>query len=281
MLPADRVVERYEGYRLIRSPTNPTHYWGNLLLFDDPPAAGDGARWPRLFADQLGSDPRVQHQTFAWDAIDGALGCARAEFVSHGFELEQTVGLLAAPAALRAHPREDRDVQVRALDPAVGGDEHSWEAVVELQVAGRDAGVTEASSEAFSRQRLEDLRVLFRSGRGAWYVALTAGDRKLVGSCGVVVTGARGRFQAVDTAAAYRRQGICSRLVVQAARLSAERYGARRLVIAADLDYHALGLYESLGFQPRERVCGVCRPPASSRCTQLEPPPARPDAREP
>jgi len=81
VLPADRVVERYEGYRLIRSPTNPTHYWGNLLLFDDPPAAGDGARWPRLFADQLGSDPRVQHQTFAWDGIDGALGCARAEFV--------------------------------------------------------------------------------------------------------------------------------------------------------------------------------------------------------
>lgn len=274
VLPADRVVERREGYRVIRSPSNPTHYWGNLLLFDDPPAAGDGVRWLRLFADELGGDPRVQHQTFGWDVIDGALGNARAEFVPRGFELEQTVGLTAAPAALRAHPRENGDVQVRALDPAAGADEQLWEAVVKLQVTGRDASLTEASSEAFSRRRLQDLRVLFRAGRGAWYVALTAGDRKLVGSCGVVVTAARGRFQSVATAAAYRRQGICSRLVVQAARLSAERYGARCLVIGADLNYHALGLYESLGFQRRERVCGVYRPPSSDRCTEPDQPAA-------
>ena len=267
VLPPNRVVERREGYRLIRSPTHPGHYWGNLLLFDNPAAAADGARWQRLFAEEFGSDPRVQHQTFAWDVIDGALGCARAEFVSHGFELEQTVGLLAAPARLRAHPRENRDVQVRALDPAVGADEQLWEAVVELQVAGRDASRTEASAEAFSRRRLQDLRVLFASGRGAWYVALAAGQRKVLGCCGVVVTAARGRFQAVDTAAAYRRQGICSRLVVQAARESVQRHGARCLVIGADLDYHALGLYESLGFQRRERVCGVYRPPSGDRST--------------
>jgi ribosomal protein S18 acetylase RimI-like enzyme len=48
---------------------------------------------------------------------------------------------------------------------------------------------------------------------------------------------------------------------VEAAQRSAEHYGARELVIAADPDYHALGLYESLGFEPRERVAGVCRRP--------------------
>jgi len=32
-------------------------------------------------------------------------------------------------------------------------------------------------------------------------------------------------------------------------------------VIVADLHYHALGLYESLGFRRRERVAGVCRWP--------------------
>ena len=30
-------------------------------------------------------------------------------------------------------------------------------------------------------------------------------------------------------------------------------------VIVADADYHALGLYESLGFRRRERVSSVCR----------------------
>ena len=37
-------------------------------------------------------------------------------------------------------------------------------------------------------------------------------------------------------------------------------YGATRLVIVADPDYHAAGIYESVGFRPVERVCGVSRP---------------------
>jgi hypothetical protein len=32
-------------------------------------------------------------------------------------------------------------------------------------------------------------------------------------------------------------------------------------VIAADADYHALGIYESLGFRRVEQVAGVCRWP--------------------
>jgi hypothetical protein len=32
-------------------------------------------------------------------------------------------------------------------------------------------------------------------------------------------------------------------------------------VIVADPDYHALGLYESLGFERAERVAGCCRWP--------------------
>jgi hypothetical protein len=55
--------------------------------------------------------------------------------------------------------------------------------------------------------------------------------------------------------------GICSRLVVEAARHAADRYRAERLVITADPTYHALGLYESLGFKRRELVSGVCRRP--------------------
>jgi ribosomal protein S18 acetylase RimI-like enzyme len=85
---------------------------------------------------------------------------------------------------------------------------------------------------------------------------------EVVASCGIVVTGERGRFQAVDTAAAYRRRGISSRLVVEAADRAAKR-GVKHFVIAAEPDYHALGLYESLGFQRVERVAGVCRRPTT------------------
>jgi ribosomal protein S18 acetylase RimI-like enzyme len=67
----------------------------------------------------------------------------------------------------------------------------------------------------------------------------------------------------VDTALAFRRRGICSRLVVEAAQRSAQR-GAKRLVIVADAGYHALGLYESLGFEREEHVIGVCRWPRAA-----------------
>lgn len=69
----------------------------------------------------------------------------------------------------------------------------------------------------------------------------------------------------MDTAEAHRGRGICSRLVVAAAHHAAQHYAAGRLVIAADPDYHALGLYESLGFTRTEEVAGVYRPPPPYR----------------
>jgi hypothetical protein len=53
-------------------------------------------------------------------------------------------------------------------------------------------------------------------------------------------------------------------LLVDAARHAVATYGAEWLVIVADPDYHAAGIYESVGFRPVERVCGVCRPPGVS-----------------
>jgi ribosomal protein S18 acetylase RimI-like enzyme len=141
-------------------------------------------------------------------------------------------------------------------------DEELWDAVVDLQVASHDDG--DGEWRRFHVSRLKEYRVLFRAGRGAWYVAIDPRTGAVTASCGVVVTGGRGRFQAVDTALAQRRRGICSRLVVEAAQRAADTYGADKFVIAADAGYHALGLYESLGFQRREHVFGVCLWPTAA-----------------
>jgi GNAT superfamily N-acetyltransferase len=261
VLPSDRLVMRRDGYLVVRSPSNPAHYWGNLLIFDSQPAEGDAARWEQLFEHEFGDEPAVRHQTFAWDRPDGSAGMAREEFVPRGYDLEETAGLVAEPADLRVHPRANRDVEVRALDPSPGADGELWAAVVELQVAGRDAGHAEESHRTFTLARLGDRREHFLAGRGAWYVALDPSSGEVAASCGIVVTAGRARFQVVDTAASFRRQGICSRLIVDAARHSVAAHGAERFVIVADANYHALGLYESLGFTQRERVLGVCRWP--------------------
>jgi ribosomal protein S18 acetylase RimI-like enzyme len=261
VLPLDRVVERRDGFMLVRSPRNPAHYWGNLLLFDEPPRAGDAPRWEALFDAEFGDEPRVRHRTFGWDRTDGKTGAAREEFGPRGYDVEESIGLVAHADRVRPHPRENRDVTVRALDPAAGADEDLWKAVVELQVAGRGPGHDEKEYRVFIRARLEDRRALFRAGRGAWYAAIDPASGDVAASCGVVVTGGRARFQAVDTALAYRRRGIASRLVVEAAHRSAEERGAERFVIVAEAGYHALGLYESLGFERAEHVFGVCRWP--------------------
>ena len=183
-----------------------------------------------------------------------------AEFEPRGFELERQVGLVADADAIRAHPRANREVEVRALDPAPGADDALWEAVIAVQVADnklQDDPVTDF--ETFARARQGDLRALFAAGRGAWYVALAEGE--VAGACGLVATGPRGRFQLVVTAPAHRRRGICRRLVSDAATDATARHGLESLVIVADADYHARGIYESLGFAPRERVCAVSRPP--------------------
>lgn len=256
VLPVDRVVERRDGYLVVRSPGNPTHYWGNFLVFDEPPAAGDRVRWEEAFADEFSGEPRVRHRLYGWDRVAGEAGAAREEFPD--YLVDESIGLVADPAGVRPHPRENREVEIRALDP--DADEGLWRAVLELQVATRDDRHAEASYRVFARRRLDEIRTRFRVGPGAWYAALTPGG-EVVAGCGIVVTAGRGRYQAVDTAAPYRRRGIASRLVVEAARHAATHHGAGRLVIVADAAYHALGLYESLGFARREHVLAVWRLP--------------------
>jgi len=119
VLPPNRVLRRGHGYIAVRSPANPTHWWGNLLLFDRPPGPGDGERWEERFDAEFGDDPRVRHRALAWDAL-GELGDAEAELVARGYRIEHTAGLVATPGQLRSHALVNNHVLVRTLEPAGG-----------------------------------------------------------------------------------------------------------------------------------------------------------------
>jgi GNAT superfamily N-acetyltransferase len=260
VLEENHVLARRDGYWVVRSPTNPTFWWGNFLLFDDAPAAGDGDRWETLFEEEFGDQADVTHRTFAWDRTDGGAGEAARELVARGYELERTTGLIAAAAEITPHIRADRVADVRVLDP--NADESLWDQVIAVQMA-QAAGEYEDADyhETFSRRRQAALRDLFRDQqRGGWYVAVL--DDQVVGSLGIVVTGGRARYQAVDTVEAHRGKGIATRLVVDAARHASSRQEIGHFVIAADPEYHAIGIYESVGFRPRESVVGAMLKPA-------------------
>jgi ribosomal protein S18 acetylase RimI-like enzyme len=262
VLPEDRVVRREGDHLVVRSPSNPGHWEGNMLLFDDAPSSGDRERWETAFDAAFADEPAVRHRTFYWDRADGEEGAAVAEFGEHGYRLERGVGLIASPGEIAPHPKANLEVEVRTLDPAPGRDALLWEGAIGVSLANNAEDPSpDADFERFVRARQRERRTAFCAGRGAWYVALDRADRSVVACCGVIATGSRGRFQAVDTAPTHRRRGIARRLVHDAAQDAAARFGLSRLVIVADADYHALGLYESLGFRRRERVSSLCRRP--------------------
>jgi ribosomal protein S18 acetylase RimI-like enzyme len=112
------------------------------------------------------------------------------------------------------------------------------------------------------RRRQHELRETFRQGRGGWYLALL--DGAVAGSLGIVVTDRRARYQVVDTLPEFRRRGVARRLVLDAARDTCSKHAIDHFVIAADPDYHAIGIYEELGFERVELVVGAMRKPERS-----------------
>ena len=110
VLERDHALERRDGYWAVHSPTNPTYWWGNFLLFDEPPGVGDGERWEELFEAEYSARSEVTHRTFAWDRTDGEAGEAEREFVERGYELEWTAGLIVPPERIVTHPRANSDV---------------------------------------------------------------------------------------------------------------------------------------------------------------------------
>jgi ribosomal protein S18 acetylase RimI-like enzyme len=86
----------------------------------------------------------------------------------------------------------------------------------------------------------------------------------LLSSLGIVADGSGlARFQSVETRPDARRRGLASALVHKAGHLALGR-GARRLVIVADPEYHAIGIYRSLGFREAETQVQLTRRPHSN-----------------
>jgi hypothetical protein len=171
VLPADRVVERRQtaegaGYLAVHSPGNPKHWWGNFLLFDAPPGPGDGARWEATFAEAFADVPHMHHRTFCWDTTDGSEGATETEFLQRGYEQERMVGLIASPAEIVPHPRANREVEIRRLDPAPSADVALWKGALEVQLEENVARPDPIPDyEPFARARLRDLPAADRRGR--------------------------------------------------------------------------------------------------------------------
>jgi GNAT superfamily N-acetyltransferase len=250
----DLIFPRFDGqifdrgdYLVIRTPTNPTFYWGNFLLFSDPPGDGDLETWKVLFAREIGRPPEVRHFAFGWDGVHGETGVV-GPFLEADFNLNQSLVLTARQVSLP--PKTNREVVIRPLT-----EDWEWQQAEQNQVACRQAGHSLESFQGFKRDQMRRFRRMSLAGLGEWFGAFL--EDRLVADLGVFVDGTVGRFQDVGTHPDYRRRGICGTLVHQASRYAFEKMRVETLVMVADEHYFAARIYESVGFQPAEHQVGL------------------------
>jgi len=244
------VIDRGD-YWLVRTPSNPTYYGGNLLAFDRPPAEADYPSWVAAFGREFRDEPEVRHLFLMWD-VPGEDGGAAAPFLAGGFELRSNVTLLAREVS--PPPKANAEVEVRRLET-----DEEWAAVLAAKVADRAPRFAEESYTNFKRRWLDVRRRLVAEGRGEWFGAFLGG--RLVGDLGLFRDGRVARFQDVATAVEFRRRGVCGTLVHEVSRRALETWGVETLVMCADENYHAARIYESVGFKPAERYVVACRYP--------------------
>lgn len=251
LLAFDAEIADRGEHLTVRSPHNPSHYWGNFLLFKRPPRPGDKVRWQARFAEEIGTPPQIRHQVFGWDSGAGELGHVQP-FLDDGFRLEHVEAL----AAERVHsPRHyNHDVSVRPLSTY-----QEWEQARENQMLAREAGHEARAYRAYLQGQLERRRAMAKSGWGDWYGAFL--DHELVADLGIFGREGLGRFQSVQTHPGFRRQGIAGTLIYEAARHATVTRNFHQLVIVAASESDSGRLYQSLGFSPAGRAAGLERWP--------------------
>jgi ribosomal protein S18 acetylase RimI-like enzyme len=233
------LVEDHGDHLVVRSPHNPTHWWGNALLLAEPPAPQDAVRWLDRFVVLL---PAARHVAIGVDGTSGTVSDLAA-WTSLGLVVEAQAVMTATSVR---PPRRTADAVCRTLVS-----DADWAQSVELRVRCHDGEEEPAAFRAYVQAQARTRREMVEAGLGRWCGAFS-GDR-LVCQMGLFAAGpGLARFQSVETDPEHRRRGLAGTLVHHISRCGFEELGARTLVMVADPSYHAIELYRSLGFARTE-----------------------------
>jgi GNAT superfamily N-acetyltransferase len=244
-LEGSQVSDRGD-YLVIRTPSNPTYWWGNFLLLAQP-EPGRAAAWVARFAAEF---PAARHVALGIDVTEIS-GVYIGEYVAAGLQLQRSAVLTAQD--LTQPPRPNRTATYRELS----GDD-DWRRAAQLRAvinAGEPGGDPD-----FIRARAATERALTEAGHGSWFGAFVAGE--LVAQLGLIAdTEGIARYQNVETHPDWRRRGLAGSLVWHAGRHGLDTLGASTLVIVADPLADAIRVYRSVGFADAETQVGFERQP--------------------
>lgn len=231
-------VEDRGTHLVVRTPANPTYYWGNFILLGEPPVLGGEREVVGAFHTEF---PEARHVSIGIDTPDLAAE-SRAAFEAAGL----VVDVASVLTASGLQPPRDVEGEVRPLRSA-----SDWESRARLSAAIEERD-DEESHLRFARGRNVQEQALVDAGRGTRFGVFV--DNEVVSTAAVFITEEGvARFQSVETHTAHRRKGLAAAAVHAAGRHALEHLGARTLVIVADDDGDAIGIYRRLGFADTER----------------------------
>ena len=242
-LEGSQVADRGD-HLVIRTPRNPDYWWGNFLLLRGL-APGSGAAWLARFTAEF---PDARHIALGLDETDaGAVDPGELA----GMTMERNAVMTATSVHGPPHPNPEAVFRVLEGDA-------DWRQSLELATAVHDG---EPGGDAgFLTARLAAKRALTDAGHGAWYGAFLEGA--LVSQLGLITDqSGLARYQSVETHPAARRRGLAGTLVWHAG-ATALTGDANTLVMVADPEDVAIGVYRSVGFTVTEPQIGFIRRPA-------------------
>ncbi|MGI8678229.1 MAG: GNAT family N-acetyltransferase [Jatrophihabitans sp.] len=233
-------VEDRGDHLVVRSPHNPSHWWGNFLLLDRVPTPESSEAWLDRFAATI---PHAEHVALGFDGTDGSVHDL-GWFAGRGFNAEAQTVMTATRVHEPAHP--NTHAVYRPLHSAA-----DWAQSVELRVRCNDQRLEPLAYRRFVTAKSRTNRRLVDAGHGTWFGAFLEGQ--LVAQMGLFsASPGLARFQSVETAPNHRRRGLAGSLVHHVSRFGFDKLGARTLVMVADPTYFAIDLYQAVGFTAAE-----------------------------
>lgn len=250
----DAEVRELPDCLAVRSPGQENFYWGNCLMLPVLPGDGDLAHWLRRFDEEVAAGrPGVRHVAIGINC-EPPPEAALPSWTAAGFDRIEVATMKLRPSQLRAgrQPRTG-PLQLRRMALPDGIADH-----IELQVSDPQ-GFEPGGYRVFRQRQMERFAQLQAAGRADWFGLWC--DGVLVADCGLLYDGALGRFQNVMTHPDWRRRGLCSTLVHEVCRFAFEERSLAELLMCADPEDVAIGIYESLGFASFGREWGLQRYP--------------------
>jgi ribosomal protein S18 acetylase RimI-like enzyme len=249
---AGSTIDDRGDHLVVRSPENPTFYWGNFLLLDHVSRADRVEEWLDRFAAAF---PEARHRTFGFDTTRGTIDDLSG-FVAQGFRVEASTVMTARAVRPPPHPNSEATYRVFQSD-------NDWRQSVELRLACDDFEQP-ASHREFVTRRAESNRALVAAGHGQWFGAFL-GDT-LVSQMGLVTAGpGLARFQSVETHPDHRGRGLAGTLAHHVSGYGFRELEAKTLVMVADPDYLAIRIYRAIGFIDSEAQLQAERAPGTTK----------------